>query len=204
MLKSTLLILGLCLSQLLNAQLSTSSQVIESANSGVQSFLAMIPQGHEQEYGFANRSIFSKVEIGEPYQTYFVVKENEAVFFKETQLWRVPLVVDNQFLALLTVIVKDGVATVVDLGAARLAKELQYFETTHKGEKNERILVRNTYISKDFIAPNFSQISSPSNNELRALNLQSQTLLFPISKEITTAGIAPKSFAQQTITATVK
>ena len=180
--KSTLLFLSLFLSVVLQAQPNLREQVKEAAVQGVSSFLNLIPQGQEQDYGFNSRADFDKVIIGEPYQTYFVVKQANELLFADGNQWRVPLVVNGEFVALATVQLQDAKGQVVDFGATRLAKELQSFEKEYKGA-NEHVLVRNTVLVQDYIAPNFSALCSQEKSDKGVkINTKSTELLYPISR----------------------
>lgn len=206
MIKTTLTLWCLCLSVFISAQSASNNSklVQQAAEKQAASFLNLIPLGQEKEYGFDNRGDFSSVEIGDPYQTYFVIKDGNSLSFQETQLWRVPLVVNGNAVALLTVTVKNNLAEAVDFGAARLAQKLQEFEENHMGENNDRIIIRNTLLATDFIAPNFKALCGETNNGLTALNPNTQAGLFPISAAKNTPSVKASAFISQTLSAPIK
>lgn len=185
--KSSLFFLSLLFSVVSIAQsnLTANNRALakEAALQNAQSFLQLIPQGQEKDYGFASRSDFDKIKIGDPYQTYFMVKQANEVVFADVNEWRVPLIVDGKYVALATVKVTNGKGEMVDFGATVLASHLQTFEKQHNG-KNERVLVRNTVLVKDFIAPNFSSLVNPTKSgEFFSINSKASNLLYPISNK---------------------
>lgn len=142
------------------AETSDLRQVTDAGTAGFQAFLAKIPVGSESDYGFANRDEIARVTLGQPIQTLTVVPDslaNDLIPDKEylvpTNEWRVPLSVDEQMRALLTVAKVDGVWRVVGLGAAGLAKELQAFEVSHEIDpaRQGRALLRIFQAHCDFL-----------------------------------------------------
>lgn len=188
------------------AQSNTSdirAKVISEAKAHANYFLNLIPQGQESEYGFDSRADFAKVTFGEPYQVYFVVRKAGAVSFQSTNNWRVPILVDGQSVALLTVIADENESKVIDFGAKGLAEKLQAFETEYNAE-NERVLLRNTYLAVDYIVPQFSDLAASTDPDgLIAINAASSAKLYPVAKQKKTA-LQPAAFVAATLNAVVK
>lgn len=139
--------------------------VKEAATAKALYFLELIPVGSENNYGFASRNDFSKIQIGEPYQTYYVsIRNNQLEFFSGNE-WRVPVSVDGAYQTLLTVRIHEGNAEVVGLGGSLLARHIQEFETLLTDKSNEHILIRNTYLENYFITANFTALCSQSTGD---------------------------------------
>jgi hypothetical protein len=100
----------------------SSEDIKKAAISELHVFLDRIPRNMEQSYGFQSRTEFEKAAIGEPVRVY---KLAEGII-TPTAEWRVPVIVDTLYRALLTVSF-DSLAEVVDLGAKSLASELQSY-----------------------------------------------------------------------------
>ena len=197
-----IIILSFLLSIASYAQSSGIATVKKVAKTDAIKFFNLIPQGQENDYGFKSREDFSKIEIGEPYQVYFVVKRDNKVNFQSSNNWRVPVLVNGKSIALLTVATTDEGAQIVDFGAKGLAKKLQEFEKNYNSA-NERVLLRNTYLSTDFIAPQFSALIGSETNGLISINSVSNAVLYPVAA-IQNASIKPSSFVSATLSATVK
>lgn len=155
--------------------------VKEAALANASAFLQLIPEGQERDYGFENRSDFSRIKIEEPYETYFMhYKENKLGFVSGNE-WRVPLSVDGKYVALLTVVFNQGNAEVVDFGANVLAQKLQESEQQIPG-RNERVLIRSTYLSQDFITSDFSAlIAAQDEKGFNSLNMESAQQLYRLN-----------------------
>lgn len=183
----------------LNAQNSNAvSLVKEAANQKALSFLNLIPEGSEKEYGFNNRSDFSRAKIGEPYQTYYVAYQENKLVLTPGNEWRVPIAIDGYNVALLTVQIISEKAEVVNFGANVLAKKIQEFEQLHANESSDRILIRNTFLRSDYIATNLSSISNSSEKKSFEFDSNSSQLVYRIN-----AGepekISVASFCKETI-----
>ena len=136
--------------------------VKEAAAAKAMYYLDLIPVGSENNYGFGSRSDFSKIQIGEPYQTYYVsVRDNQLEFFSGNE-WRVPVSVDGTYQTLLTVRITQGKAEVVGLGGSVLARKIQEFETLIPDKTNERVIIRNTYTDQYFLTANFTALCGQS------------------------------------------
>ncbi len=195
--KNLLLILSVILGGLLlNAQTSTSSANHVVANTGnsdlnamvkkealqkALSFLNLIPEGREKDYGFAMRSDFSKIKIEEPYQTYYLSKKDKDLLFVSGNEWRVPLSVDGHYVALLTVQINAGVAEAVDFGANGLAQKIEEFEKLYFNPSSERVLIRNTFLSRDYITTNFAALCNQKLGNLIEINTQSPISVYQLN-----------------------
>ena len=168
-----LLIILLCLPMIGFGQLSIVQQV---ANEQLMDYLIKIPFGQEKMFGFNNREEFFQAKIGNPYEVFTLSKE----FFDDTNIkrdksyivstgnWRVPIIVDNEYNALLTVSKENNKWSVVKIGAKGLANELEGFEQNHLSI-NIRNILRVFQIKGDFILT--------SNNKLYPLTSASNALL---------------------------
>lgn len=185
------------------AQENIKLKVEKEAQEKLTQFLNLIPQGQEQEYGFVNRSDFSKVEIGEPYTMYFTERKEGIINLLKSNTYRVPVKVNGRSVALLTVKYNEnGTAEIVDFGATKLAQKLDAFESNYKSA-NERILLRNTFVKRDFIVTDLEALSSKDANGVISINTQSAAKLYPIAAGNQTA-IGLNSFVNATLTAVVK
>ena len=196
----------LCLGLLTTAQNTKNNIKAElkaTASQDLQYYLNLIPQGQEKEYGFNSRADFQKVSIGEPYQIFFVQRANDVLSFQDVKEWRVPLTVNGKYVALLTIVEKNGKTKVVDFGASKLAEKLQAFERLHKNENNDRVLIRNTYLRKDFIASDFKALCGELKNGLAILKVSAPAVLYPIGAN-TPEALSPKVFAHQTLVAPIQ
>ena len=137
------------------------SIISQLANEELHKYLNQIPSGQEQMFGFNNREEFSKAEIGVPYEVYTLNSDffNDEIisinksYVITTNNWRVPVVVDNQNRALLTISKYNNNWAVVKLGATGLANELEMFEQNNSSSSELKIL-RVFQITTDFILTN--------------------------------------------------
>lgn len=90
------------------------------------SSLAKVPEGLESNYGFADRSEFARATVGIPYQMFAVNPGRGTV--EPMGSWRLPVLVDGAYRALLTVYKKDGAYRFAEFGAAQLANDLGSLE----------------------------------------------------------------------------
>ncbi len=125
-------------------------------------FLDLIPEGQEKEYGFKTRNDFSKIKVEEPYQVYHLTLENNELAFVPIYVWRVPISVDNQYATLLTVQINEDKAEVVGLGGQVLAKKIQEFELLYPNTTSQRVMIRNTYLKRDYVTTNFTSLCRPN------------------------------------------
>ncbi|HVP07346.1 MAG TPA: hypothetical protein VMS71_05835, partial [Candidatus Acidoferrum sp.] len=107
---------------------------VAAAREGVARFLDMIPVGSEASYGFNNRGEFGNVGLGTPIAVVSIVpdsikngiREDQNIFVPVNE-WRVPITVNGEMRALLTVAKVGGTWKAVDFGASGLASELGKF-----------------------------------------------------------------------------
>ena len=118
--------------------------IIEAVKQSMQSMVGSIPENLLPNYGIKNSKEIEKAVIGTPIGMY-TITNNEMIF---THTWRVPLLVENQSIALFTVIEnkETGRYSTVDFGATTLAHELD-----NNNEKEELFGMLRVYeIKKDF------------------------------------------------------
>lgn len=128
------------------------------ANTELSNYLNKIPLGQENKFGFSNREEFFQAEIGIPYEVFslntdFFDSENvirNEVYIVSTNNWRVPIIVGDQYRALLTVTKVNNQWSVVKIGASGLAEELDLFHKNHPSMKELKIL-RVFQLKSDFV-----------------------------------------------------
>jgi hypothetical protein len=153
------LLLVFFISLRLSAQdINTTLLVREEASFKALSFLNLIPEGREKDYGFNTRSDFSIIKIEEPYQTYYVSYQNNKLVFFPGNEWRVPVSVQGHYVTLLTVQINKGKAEAVDFGGNVLAQKIQEFETLNPDKASQRFMIRNTFLERDYITTNFTSL----------------------------------------------
>jgi hypothetical protein len=132
--------------------------ITQVAYDQLDEYLKKIPLGEETMYGFNNREEFSQSKIGIPYEVFTLNSDffdydsiqSDRNYIISTENWRVPIIVDSKYKALLTVSKQDKKWSVVSIGAKGLANELEIFEQNHPSLSNRRIL-RIFQIKGDFI-----------------------------------------------------
>ena len=132
---------------------ATRGDIAQAAVKQLPQWLDKIPSGQEQYYGFAEREEFSLATIGTPVHTFYFADEmaGDAPNHSTEKLapsyeWRVPVAVNNEYRALVTVAPVDGEWKIVDIGAAGLARELGSHKTGH-----QNILLRSFKAKSDFL-----------------------------------------------------
>lgn len=155
--KTVLITIVLCASIIYSHPLAAQPDLMNSGISkNLQSWLQKIPPGQENLYGFNNRDEFSFSELGNPYAVYtlssdFFNQIESENFLEPTGEWRVPVVVNNQYRALLTVIRENGNWKIVDLGASLLARELQKINQAQKSGNDDLKILRVFQLQSDFL-----------------------------------------------------
>jgi len=130
-------------------QMNIKKDVLAAAEKGYVAYLEKIPLDKELLYGFNNRDEFTKVKLGKPYQLMTLSED----FFTDPTLkqkdyvvpsgeWRIPMIIDKEYRALLTVSNVDGNWKVVGLGATSLAKEMEVFEKKHPSKNQYGRILR--------------------------------------------------------------
>jgi hypothetical protein len=154
------------------------SKIKEEANLKSSYFLNLIPDGKEKDYGISARSDFSRVKTEEPYQTFYLSCKGQSCSLVPGNEWRVPLSVDGNYVALLTIQMdaKSGHPEAVDFGANLLAQKFQEFEKGHAREIIRHIVIRNTILNRDYIMTDLSDMVSKSKSG--KMNTESNETLF--------------------------
>lgn len=162
---------------------SPGNPVKEEASLKALSFLNLIPEGRERDYGFAGRSDFSKIKIEEPYETFYVRNIDNHLSFVAGNEWRVPISVDGQYISLLTVVFNNNKAEVVDFGGNILARKIQEYEKLFPGAEGQRVLIRNTFLNQDFMANDIIPLCKESKKDgLLTINTLSSVALYKINQ----------------------
>ncbi len=155
--KSSLILLSFFF--ILNAytqDLSTQNMIL-SANKDLLSWLAKIPSGFERYYGFQSRNEFSQAETGIPVQVYTLTEEfftqpDPVRYLKPSEEWRIPVLLDQQYCALVTVIKQNGEWKIVDLGASVLAREIGNYRQHASVETQDVLKILRVYQTQsDFL-----------------------------------------------------
>jgi len=132
--------------------------ISDVAKRELSTYLNKIPFGQENMFGFYNRGEFFQADIGTPYEMFTLSNEfltnkntiNNKDNIVSTNNWRVPIVVNNQYRALLTVSMVNSEWSVVKIGAKGLAEELDVFNKRHPIAGEQKIL-RIFQLKSDFI-----------------------------------------------------
>lgn len=156
-------ITGFCQNKPLS--LITNSQkdsILLAAKTKIHSFIDPIPEANINDYGFNSKSEFDKISFDNPIDIY-ILQDSLLVF---TSTWRVPVVIDGKYAALLTIIKEKGVYQAVDFGAKVLANEI----FVNKTPQTVGIL-RIYELQSDFLIENNTQnqnkyIPIPNNKEI--------------------------------------
>lgn len=134
----------------------TDDSVSAIARSSLGGFLDKIPPGRESRYGFFNRAEFARASLGVPMRVYTAdadsadaLSGNGPMSPKATNEWRVPILVDGESRALLTVAAVAGQITATELGAAGLSRELGEFKKRYPARRSA--LLRLHALQCDFV-----------------------------------------------------
>lgn len=181
--KLNCLILALILTTNVFAQsISPKNLVKEEASLKVLSFVNLIPEGRESDYGFAGRSDFSKIKIEDPYETFYVRNTDNQLSFVAGNEWRVPLSVDGKYVSMLTVVFNNDKAEVVDFGGNVLSRKIQEYEKLYSVQAGQRVLIRNTFLNQDYIANDIISLCKESRQPgLMTINTLSTEPLYKIN-----------------------
>lgn len=178
------LILAMIATMNLFAQQPGQNNIVkEEASKNAITFLNLIPEGRENEYGFDGRNDFSNIKIEEPYQTFYIRNQGDPFTLVAGNEWRVPLSVDGKYKTLLTVRFNENKPEVVDLGGVLLSKKLQEFEHHYPVVAGRKTIIRNTFLGQDFLTGDFSSICTPAETEgLFTLNTNGTGQIYKISQ----------------------
>ena len=142
-----------------NAQTADRQEMMKDAGNQLKVWLNKIPGGSEQKYGFNNREEFPLATLGKPCQVFSLTGD----FFKEelrpgknyletTGEWRIPVMVNQENRAVLTLVKKKNKWKVVSLGARVLARELQELEKYPGLGQSENLRMLRVYqLQSDFL-----------------------------------------------------
>jgi hypothetical protein len=116
---------------------ATQQAVISAASRGLSIFLKQIPQEEIVNYGFNNLDEFKLAQLGKPVEIFTIPPDDLLSYsglslgalLRATGNWYVPVQVRKENRALLTVTQMRKEWEVVGISAAKLARELQSFET---------------------------------------------------------------------------
>lgn len=97
--------------------------ILLTAKNQIHSFIDMIPEENLPDYGFYNKGEFDKITFEKPYNIY-TLEDTNVVF---TTSWRVPISINGEYRALLTIIKENSNYLAVDFGAKTLSKELNKY-----------------------------------------------------------------------------
>ncbi len=104
-----------------NVRQREKNEVVKITQKELPKILEKIPLNYEENYGFHSREEFQNALAGTPFNCYTLM-DNE---LKNSPTYRVPIAVDQEFRALVTVEYINDTYHVVDFGANVLAKEIQ-------------------------------------------------------------------------------
>ena len=142
------------------SQPQETGDVLAAAQAGVTQFLARIPVGSEALYGFTDRSEFGSVGLGTPIAVFTIVPDSiddstpaGEEFLVPVNEWRVPVTVNGEMRALLTVSKVRDTWKAVDFGATGLAVELRRFMANRAADVSGRRLelLRLYQLHSDFV-----------------------------------------------------
>ncbi len=144
-------------SPLVKDQNPETDSILKVAKNQIHLFIDNIPETNIGDYGFNNKEEFKKITFDNPVKIYTLI-DSGIVF---TATWRVPVVVENEYRALLTIIKENNEYKAVDYGARLLAKEFFQQKT------DETIgLLRVYELKSDFI------IEKTTNEQLKFIPIQ--------------------------------
>jgi hypothetical protein len=151
--KNMFILLLFTTARLLAQDSSQTSLIKAAARLKSAYFLNLIPQGKEKDYGIASRNNFSNIKIEEPWQTFYLSCKDQNCSPLSANQWRVPLSIDGNFVALLTVQINQTShqPEAIDFGANLLAQKIQEFEKLHPSEIGQRMIIRNTILHRDYL-----------------------------------------------------
>ncbi len=127
-------------------------------------WLSRIPAGEEELYGFQDRDEFKRTAVAKPFRMCAVSSQYGVSILNE---WRVPVLVDGRYRALLTVAQMGGTLKAVDFGAAALAQQLARIVDTYRlgsTTGNKFFLLRFYEATKDYVVS--SPFGAPTDGDL--------------------------------------
>ncbi len=129
------------------------AELVEVAEEMLLLFLQKIPEGAELKFGFNNRQELTDATVGDtPYQMYVKC----GLLDSPTNVWRIPILVQSQIRAFLTVDWVENSWRAVDFGAAQLAEKLSIIDDTmlkrytlQETDNLHRVIIRDYRNQKD-------------------------------------------------------
>jgi hypothetical protein len=133
-----------CLLSMANDAMSGPADITAAAKAGLPTFLARIPAGSMQEYGFNNNDSLDKACLGDPFNLHVITPDalfsySEGVpvasILTVIDQWYFPVMIQDQIRCFLIVDRMEGKWEAVSLGYAALAKFMNQVETEYPAEK---------------------------------------------------------------------
>lgn len=145
------------------------SDIIQYVENNRTFFLEEIPSSFLPNYGFSSSEEIANAVVATPIEVFTLFDDT----LRSTNTWRVPLMVNNEYRALFTVVQgTDNAIEIVDFGAAQLAKIL----STENQSGNINAILRVYSLHTDFVFDTCSKEEikfkkiSPSNREFYSLS----------------------------------
>jgi hypothetical protein len=170
---------------------ATQTAVLSAAQAQLKALLDSIPQGMEENYGFATRDDFANAQLVQPYEMFAVDGTGSIAAL---DVWRVPIVVANRFCALITVSKSGDSYAIAAIGAAPLANELGQMESyTTSGQvvrtTRHKSILRAVNHGADFVVYDLDPRQAVNTNQLRVRPLRSaMSSLFSKAAHLRAAG----------------
>ncbi len=120
-----ILLLGFAFAANLRGQATPDDSLLLAAKNQIWSFTGVLPEQDLADYGFNSKAEFRRIRFDKPVWIY-TLKDTIVAF---TNTWRIPVTVDGEYRALLTIIKEDGNYKAVDFGATVLARDYQAKKT---------------------------------------------------------------------------
>jgi len=106
--------------QILQINTEEAKKIVEVT---MKPFLKAIPMDMLPNYNIGDTSEINKAVIDNPIPIYYL--DHDSLKFSNT--WRVPLIINNEYRALFTVLFSNEAYSIVDFGAAVLAEDIQKY-----------------------------------------------------------------------------
>jgi len=132
------------------------NQVMKIADSQMGTYLAKIEPGDEAKYGFTDKDDLDGCVVGRPYRIiefnrdfYNNALTDNTSYIDIKNKWLVPISLNHQYKAMLTVTGNPGNLQVTSMGEVALAKEIQLM-SVDADENDELYLLKVPALSTDF------------------------------------------------------
>ena len=163
--KKLIFILFFCKCSFMFSQ-NIENDIVKYAKENYDKVLELIPSSKENLYGFETRNLFTICEIGNPIRMLKIVDECKVEMTNE---WRVPLLIAEKYITLLTIIENNQNYEIVDVGGNKLAGLIDNYN--NEGKKISYLLrdykMRIDYVSFEFTSfsdKNFYKIQQREQN----------------------------------------